>query len=318
MSLNNPDYMDYILNKGKRGPKYKFESLKEGSAVYRILPSFNDQNRRIEAVYYVHWLTGENGKPTKVSCTYGSERYCPICEKHRETKDALNSARATDPSSQNTKRLQEAEDKLRASKTIFYNAVNAANEAVVLQLSSTVSALLEKKIIEAVQQKGFDPLSLSGGVWFRFNKQGKGRDSVTVDFNRVSVKDAEGEIAEKLDKHALPEELVSRLQNEVANIHDAKSMYVNQYTANELADYLRGKALPNKRATGSQAATTQSNQRAEASAEDDVPFETTGTSTANTSAKADTSAVAGGSGVKTAADYAAEAERFRKLLNQNR
>lgn len=314
---NSPDYLEHILNKGKRRSRHKFESLKEGSTVYRILPSFNANNPQIEAVYRVHWLTGEEGRMTKVACTYYTERYCPLCEKHRETKDALQAAKATDPNSQNAKRLQEAEDKLRVSKAIFYNAVNAANELVVLQVSATVSGLLEKKIVEAVQQKGFDPLAVNGGVWFRFTKQGKGRDSVTVDYNRISVKDADGEIAEKLDRRALPEELTARIASDSADIHSPGTVYVNEYSSAELAAYLRGTPLPSRRRTDAVAAPSASNQASESSnsmtstrgavtadVEDDVPIEPAGRS--------------GAAATKSAADYAAEAERFRRLLNQGR
>jgi len=241
---NSLDYLEALLNKGKRKPKVKFEYLKPGKQFFRILPSFDPTNRRIEASYSMHWLTGENGKSVKVQCTYYSEKYCPICEAKKATEELLNHAKQTAPEAENTKRLAEAAQKLGVSRSTYYNAVNAAGEHCVLELNSTVSKALEALIIKAHTENNFDAVAINGGVWFEFEKIGKGRDSVRVDYKRIT-KMVDGEMVDTRDRSALSEDLVARLPQSAVKLNDPKNLYIKTYSAAELADYLKGKPLPN-------------------------------------------------------------------------
>lgn len=313
MTLNmDLDYLDALMNKGKRSPKCKFEYLKDGTQVYRILPSFDPADRRMEHTYAVHWLTGENGKPMKALCTYFTERFCPLCAAHRETKTAYEHSLATNgPEASNTKHLAQSLQKLSSSKTIYYNAVNMAGEPVVLELNSTVSKALEALIIEAATKKGFDPLALKGGVWFTFTKTGKGRDSVRVDYRRT-MKVVEGDMAEILDRTPFSDELIARLPQAVANIHDPKTLWIREYTSAQLGDYLKGKPLPNpfKRAEGSsitQVATQEAGSSVETSQQ--ISSGTTQEAPKSVTPVATPQAAPGVDFGK----YAAEAERLKRL-----
>lgn len=298
--------IESLTNKGKKRSKHTFEYLKEGVHAYRILPSFNPADRRLEHTYSVHWLTGETGKPMKVLCTYGAERYCPICLAYRETKKTHEHAKLSDPNSENTRQLAESERKLSGSKSIYYNAVNASGEPVVLELNSTASKDLENLIIEAVQKKGFDPTALNGGVWFEFTKKGKGRDSVRVDYRRIS-KLVNGDMVDVLDRTAFSDELVARLPNAVANIHDPKNLWIKEYTSAQLSDFLRGKPLPvNNSYVGAPTADESQEIRSEASP---APVSVA----SRTSIPTPVAATSVSTGGKTVEDYRAEAEKLKRL-----
>ena len=233
--------LEALINKGKRRPKVKYESLKEGTQGFRILPPFNPARRDLNYTYHVHWVQGASGL-IKVMCTYYTEKYCPLCEQHKSVTETLERLKKENPKSEQISMLQEAEQKLRKSRTVYYNAVNSNQEVVVLQLSSTVSQLLDKKIIEAAQKKQFDATSLKAGVWFEFTKSGKGRDSVTVDFRRIS-KEVNGELVEVLDRTPIKVEVVENIETLVTEIHKPEALWIKTFTARQLADYLRGVLL---------------------------------------------------------------------------
>ncbi len=301
--------LDALLNKSKKRSRYKFESLKEGSAIYRILPSFNPANRKLDETYNMHWLTGSSGNPMKVACTYYTEKYCPICEAWKAAKEAYESARKESPDGAHAKRLAEAEQRLRKSRYVYYNALNAANEPVILQLSSTVSGLLDKKIIEAVQEKSFDPTALKGGVWFKFSKQGKGRESVAVDFNRISATDADGEIVEKLDRRPVADDLASQLPGLVADLTNTEILWIKTFSSKELADYLRGVPLNDgRRSTTAQDASDEEEEEGENNTPSNSPY--TPPSSAGAS---DKTFAAPTTGSPSAQDFAARAAYLRSL-----
>lgn len=312
--------IDSILNKNKRRPKFKFEYLKDGVQSFRILPSFDAANRQLEHSYSVHWLTTENGKPAKVLCTYPTERFCPVCHQNRETKEMLEVAKKANPTSENTKRLMEAERRTSLSKSVYYNAVNASGEPVILELNSTVSKLLEQLIVDAALKKNFDPTALRGGVWFEFTKSGKGRDSVRVDFRRVS-KLVDGEMVDILDRSPMAEDLIARLPNAVANIHDPKTMWIRTVSSSDLSDYLKGlKPLPEANTASSKpgmsvaGATSHDAESADAYAQKRgaVPTAVAATSTQVNQSSSSTQSPSGGAG-KSISDFKAEAERLQAL-----
>jgi hypothetical protein len=255
MKMNNNNNLELgfdleaLLNKGKKKSFAKTEYLKQGTAFYRILPTFNPANRRLEHKYHFHWVeyTDENGKARKttVQCTKYVEGFCPLCAAHDEAAQALKHAQENGGSEETIKRLSEASFRLQVSSNVYYNALNAANEVVLLALSSTVSKLLDAKLIEAVKDFNLDPTNPTNGLWFAFKKEGKGRESVTVDFKRTRST-VNGKIVEEIDQTPVAEDLAARLPELVTDLHDMSKVGIKSYTAAELADFLRGKPLPNK------------------------------------------------------------------------
>lgn len=235
--------LDALINSSKKksaGPK--MERLEaDKTADYRILSSINPNNRDLNHTYVVHWVVGPNGKKLTVACTYFTERFCPICKRHREVEDALKHAEASG-NAELIKDLKEAEEALRSSKFVAYAAVNRANELVILSLSSTVSNALIGKIAEAAKDKAFDPTSPTQGVWFRFKKVGKGRDSVTVDFAKQTI-DKDGETYEKLDRSPLPNELVTAIATNTPDVHSARNVWVKVLPSTVIAKIANGNPL---------------------------------------------------------------------------
>ena len=238
--------LDSIMGNKNKG-KINFKYLEEGSAVYRILPPFDSANRQLSAEHNFHWVQDEQSKNIKVQCTYfTSEKYCPLCNAAKDLESARDTAKAQEGEKSETyKRLNAAVMKLQKTKSIYYNALTPNNEVVVLQLTKTVSDLLNKKLAEAVQDKNQDPTAITAGYWFKFSKVGKGRDSVTVDFHRTS-KVVEGEEVEVMNRTPVPPELAATLPEKVANIFDRKVMWIKEYSGVELSDYLKGIPLKDK------------------------------------------------------------------------
>lgn len=237
--------LDSILG-NKNKSKFAFKYLEEGVAVYRILPPFDPANRQLSAEHNFHWVQDEATKNIKVQCTYYTEKYCPLCNAAKEIETARDAVKATEgDKSENYKRLNAAAMKVQKTKSIYFNALTLNNEVVILQLSSTVAALLNKKLAEAVSEKNQDPTLVTAGYWFKFSKVGKGRDSVTVDFHRTS-KIVDNEEVEVLNRTPVPAELIATLPEKVANLFDRKTMWIKEYAGVELADYLKGIPLKDK------------------------------------------------------------------------
>lgn len=241
-----------LLNKGKKFNSVKSEFLKEGDSFYRLIPPApGAANRELNHKWVTHWITGGNGKKMQVACTYFTEKYCPLCAIAKEIQSNID--RITDKGERRPetfsedekaelKRLWEGKRQYEATRTFAYLAFNASHEVVALKISSTVSQLLDKKVFQAATEYGFDPTALNGGVWFKFSKQGKGRDSVTVDFKRVVTK-VNGKIQEELDQTDLPEDALNRLNNSRPDIHSPKDMWVKEYSATQLSSFLKGVPL---------------------------------------------------------------------------
>lgn len=267
--------LNALINKGKRFNSVKSEFLKEGDSFYRIIPPApGAANRELNHKWVTHWITGQNGKKMQVACTYYTEKYCPLCTIAKEIQAQIDritekGERKTDSFSddekQELKRLWEAKREYESTRTFAYLAFNANNEVVALKLSSTVSQLLDKKIYQAATDYGFDPTAFHGGVWFKFSKQGKGRDSVTVDFKRVVTK-INGKIQEELDQTDLPEDALNRLNNSRPDIHSPKDMWVKEYSALQLANFLKGTPLDGQTEGGKQTTLTPAAQSAAAEA----------------------------------------------------
>jgi hypothetical protein len=141
------------------------------------------------------------------------------------------------------KELSENKRNFSRSKKTYYNAVNASGDVVVLELSKKASDALDKKIVEAVQEKKFDPLSLKTGVWFRFTRTGMSLDTVIeVEFKRIQL-EQDGEILEKLDRTPLKPETLEGIESKVTDIFNPEKLWIRTLSAKDLAGYLRGEAL---------------------------------------------------------------------------
>lgn len=254
-----------LLNKGKKFNSVKSEFLKEGDSFYRLIPPApGAANRELNHKWVTHWITGSNGKKMQVACTYFSEKYCPLCAIAKDIQsniDRITEKGERKPESfsedekAELKRLWEGKRQFEATRTFAYLAFNANNEVVALKISSTVSQLLDKKVFQAATEYGFDPTALKGGVWFKFSKQGKGRDSVTVDFKRV-VSKVNGKIQEELDQSDLPEDALNRLNNSRPDIHSPKDMWVKEYSAAQLGAFLKGVPLDGQAEEGKKTSLT--------------------------------------------------------------
>jgi len=274
---------DALINKGKKFNSVKSEFLKEGDSFYRLIPPANSsKNRQLNHKWVTHWLTGSSGKKIQVACTYFTEKYCPLCAVAKEIQaqmDRITDGGKRKPESlsedekNEVKRLWEGKRQYEATRSFAYVTLNASNEVVVLKLSSTVSQLLDKKVFQAVTEYGFDPTAISGGVWFKFSKSGKGRDSVTVDFKRVVTK-VNGKIQEELDQSPITEDALNRLNGSRPDIHSHKDMWVKEYSAAQLGAFLKGIPLDGQDEEGRQSALPSASTSALAQASSDDVLKT--------------------------------------------
>jgi hypothetical protein len=240
--------LDALLNSGNKNGglrrKTKTEYLKTGTAFYRILPSFDPVDRRINYEYYMHWITGENGQKMKVQCTKSTEGHCPLCDASKMNEESFERAKANGSSDEQIKRFEEAAKSLRASRSVYFNALNAAGEVVVLELNITATKLLAKKMEEA-KSLNFDPTHPKTGVWFKFSKAGSGRDAYEVDFKKISIM-VDGESAEKRDRTPIADDLLERIPTSVADLKNPDNMYVQVFSSKDLAAFVRGTPLVSK------------------------------------------------------------------------
>ena len=299
-----------MVNKGKGNRPFKFERLKEGVQFYRIL-SLLGPERSLSRTFATHWI--QNGeKKMQIECTLYTDGGCALCDEHKNVELKLKRAEESGAPADVVAELKERENALRVNRTVYFNALNSNNELVVLQLTKTVKDLLEKKIQEAVEVKGFDPTSMKSGVWFEFKKLGKGRDSVTVDFKRISM-EVDGDIVEKLDRSPIAEDLASRLLDVAPNIHSHEAMWIRQYSAKEVRDFINGTPLPERQLAKSEPKESQNASPAQSSS--------TITLSASASVQASpvptaTSATSQSVAPKVSVDHAAEAARLRALANK--
>lgn len=232
--------LDALKNQGKRKRLVFFEYIKDGTSVYHLVPAYASTSRELSHLYRSHRMTGPTGNFMSVSCTYYSpERYCPLCESRKQTMEAIDRAKREGNEDEAT-RLSEQEKGLRVWNNVYYNAVNAANEVVILQLSSTVANDLNMLVAEAVEKRKFDPSSPTTGVWFKFRKTGKGQGSTKVEFSRITAISESGEEIEKLDRSSIHADVLNGLDEKVADIHSPSSMFIKEYTAAQLVNVMRG------------------------------------------------------------------------------
>lgn len=255
-NLNLSFNIESVENEGSQSRKR--EKVKDGISSYRILPPFGaSHNGSLSRKYTVHWgFIGQNGKERSVTCSYPTEGYCPVCTRLREAEEEMKRAQATG-NAENEKSLKEYIDKFRAKKFWLYNAVTSDGRVVMLELGKTAHDALNKRISEAVRRKvgPFDPTSPETGVWFEFNRSGKGLNTeYSVDYKKTSVTLDDGSVADKADRTPLSQELIEQIKKALAGeavgvMHDIHAAH-DASTSTELRALMNGGVVQSKKNAG--------------------------------------------------------------------
>jgi hypothetical protein len=244
-----------LLEKGKR--KSRFESLKPGSVVYRILPSLNPLNKDFSHTWNTHFLQIPGGTGFSALCTlYSAEKYCPLCERAKEL-DLLSARAKENGDKDKLSKLAEEKRNVGRNRKVYYNAVNNGTEdVVVLQLSKTASDEVENKIYKAYGDLKMDALSLKTGLWFKFTRVGSGLDTkVDVEYVKKSSNE-NGEIVERYDRTPLTPTSVAQIEQGLTDVHNPAALGMKTLSAKELGAYLRGETitLPGRPGSGGSSA----------------------------------------------------------------
>jgi hypothetical protein len=206
----------------------------KGLAHYRICPPYGtNNNKQLFKRYQRHWgFTNANGNQLPISCSYQTDRYCPVCQKVKdaeaELKRLMGDATRIDQLPADRKDAAKAIDefiyKFKVQQFFAYNAVTHDGRVVILELKWTPHKNIwgdDKdfvgRIKEAVAKYKFDPTSLRSGVWFTFNKSGTGLGTMyPVDFKKTVTTLSDGQQAEVLDKTPLSAELIAKIEAQMA------------------------------------------------------------------------------------------------------
>ena len=194
-----------VPSSGKRD--FVTHKLSEGDNIYRILPPFGTNHRGLPfAEVSLHWFsivdpkTGET-KNRPLRCSYATEGYCPICEQANELyneKDALlkefkdedgkvDWKSVPDDIKAKHKQVKGQFDSLRAQRGFFYNALDQSGMVGILRLPKTAAVKVGELIRKAVQQYGFNPLSLEKGVSFNIIQKKTGPLPMNVEYSAEFV-----------------------------------------------------------------------------------------------------------------------------------
>lgn len=268
---------------------------KNGSVVVRVLPPYGTNNQgALFSKYTVHWgfLDAEQN-PRPVACSYPTERYCPVCDMVKQARSEMEELKrqGTD-SGKRYEQLKKTVDSFDAKTFFLLNVVDLADgEVKMLELTKTAVSgkgreiapnSLLGKIKEAVEKRKFDPIALTGGVWFEISRNGEGLNTVySVDFNRITKVDSDGNEVEALNRSPLEESTINKikaqLKGETGPMYDIHSMH-EERTSLQLKSFIDGAPVPSK-------AKKQSSSGSEDSEESSTQEETT------TKAKVSTSTV---------------------------
>ncbi len=212
-----------MSNQGFGKPKYggggnfaKTLRLKEGAAtVVRILPPMKSLAETGEWAVYIGTHFGYKGvnpkdrsKPTYRTFRCIQERDyktkmvlqdCPECDliaqREAELKDlqadAKKAGHSSDEVEEISKPLKDWLSDHNCDRKWHMAVKQQDGSFAVLQISHKTKKLLEAEIGRVLSEDGIEALELDQGVWFRFNRTGKGietQDTVTVEYE--SVKDS--------------------------------------------------------------------------------------------------------------------------------
>jgi hypothetical protein len=249
-----------IASTGFSGRKFDRLRIEKDQTVFvRIMPPFGEgSNRMLFHKYAIHWgFTTEDGGKRPISCSYPTERYCPVCEGVKEAKNELESykdkktGKYTGGSSERVDELTAYIRTFDVNNFFALNAVTFDGRIVILELKKMAVDNLLARINEAVKVKKFDPISLDKGVWFAISREGeKLKTKYPVDFKKIVKKTADGEDAEVRDHSPMAPELVLEIKKQLAEggmspLYDTHTLH-EPCTAKELKGYMDGDPLPGR------------------------------------------------------------------------
>jgi hypothetical protein len=192
----------------------------EGTHVLRILPPFGtDHRNRASHEINLHWgFTTAAGQVRPISCSYPTEKYCPICTRAKELEALAERAKAEgDADSEKENRDQSI--KLRSRRSFLYNAADKNGKVGVLDVPKSLHDEIIKLFKEYVQKFDLDPTSLTDGVWLQLSREGQGlKTRYAAKFNKTTAK-IDGELVEKLDRTPLSDSVVNNYEKLAVDIH---------------------------------------------------------------------------------------------------
>jgi hypothetical protein len=223
------------IGSAKYGGEYKkktFAKLKEGEAMYRILPPLGDlADKGVWSVYWnVHYgYTNSAGKLrtfasplVKNSKTKMIEVPDAALERIQKGKAQLEEAKKAgnaELASRLTVLFSGPKPKFNMDSNHYMNAVDASGNIVILQLRHTAKKLLDIEI-KALRDKGIDPLAVDTGRYFTFRRTGMGLDTefkVSVAQETINLPGTNEEVKRDI-KHTLTQELIARLEAEAGDL----------------------------------------------------------------------------------------------------
>ena len=238
----------------RTGREWVRHKVQKGSNVYRILPPFGDVEKHNNYPFkrwVVAWLIDPktNKRMPFASPFSAGEEACPVHEYTKALAEKIDNFKSVLAS----KGLSASEIKeklaplnkiaweIKLQKTFAYNACDKAGKVGILEIKTNAQKDMKKRMLEYITEREMDPTSLNSdlkndaGVWFNILREGEMKDTTySVDFNKSGVKDAEGDIVYKLDRSALPENVVDGFHK---NGYDLFSVY-RQKTYAELREIL--------------------------------------------------------------------------------
>lgn len=236
---------------------------KNGSVVVRVLPPYGTNNQgALFSKYTVHWgFTDAEQNARPVACSYPSERYCPVCDMVKKARSEMEELKRQGNDSGNRyEQLKKTVDTFNPKTFFLLNVVDLSDGQVkMLELPKTAvsgkgdeitpSSLLGK-IKEAVEKRKFDPVALNGGVWFEISRNGDGLNTVySVDFNRITKIDSDGNEVESLNRTQLDEAVVNKIKSQIKGepgpMYDVHSQY-EERTSLQLKSFIDGAPVPSK------------------------------------------------------------------------
>jgi len=212
--------LDGMSSSGSRREINRFK-VTEGSHIFRILPPFGTNHNNVPSrQVQLHWgFKKKDGKTSPIPCSYTSEGFCPICEKVKEREAAAERAKSQGNVDEANEILKDSGE-IKVRRSYLLNATNKAGEVGILELTKTSIDQLVDLFKQYQNKYGKNPVSLATGVWFVFNRSGKGFNTkYTVEFNKTILTLDDGDQVEKLDNSVLSPNIVENFDKLAYDIH---------------------------------------------------------------------------------------------------
>lgn len=214
----------------KTGREWVRHKVQDGNNIFRILPPFGDAEVHKNYPFrrwVVAWLVDpKSGKRMPFATPFSSgekDAACPVHEYTKALGDKVEKLKAAlqakgvsnDVIREKLGPLNKILWETRSNRTFAYNAVDKSGKIGLLELKKTAHDEMKKRMLEYIQERQMDPTSLNSdiksdaGVWFNIKRSGMGKDTkYHVEFAKKGTKDADGDVVYKLDRSALPPEVV--------------------------------------------------------------------------------------------------------------